>query len=189
MSGAVPVRPFPALTVGTPRLHVRRVEPADTKLVTEIFADRQTRRWLPVPPEHGDVDARAWCTELAAERRDSGAGDHYEIVRREDDRLIGCVWTKRTDRVARVTEIGCAVAAEVRGYGLAAEAVVVVAIALLGEHGFQRVELRVAPGNTASRRVAEKAGFTYEGLLRNAGHVLSGRTDLEVWSFVTADLR
>lgn len=188
MSGAVPVRAFPPLTVGTPRVHVRRIEAGDVKLVTEIFADRQTRRWLPVPPEHGDVDARAWCTDLAEERRDSGAGDHYAVVRREDDRLIGCVWTKRTDWVARFTEIGYAVAAEARGYGLAGEAVVAMAIALLGEHGLQRIEVRVAPGNTASRRVAEKAGFTYEGLLRNAGHGLTGRTDLEVWSFVTADL-
>jgi [ribosomal protein S5]-alanine N-acetyltransferase len=47
----------------------------------------------------------------------------------------------------------------------------------------------VAPGNTASRRVVEKAGMSYEGLLRNAGHVHSGRVDLEIWSLVAADLR
>jgi [ribosomal protein S5]-alanine N-acetyltransferase len=72
---------------------------------------------------------------------------------------------------------------------VAAEAIDAVAIALLLEHGFQRIELRIAPGNTASRRVAEKAGFTYEGLLRNAGYVHGGRVDLEMWSFVAADLR
>jgi RimJ/RimL family protein N-acetyltransferase len=88
-----------------------------------------------------------------------------------------------------VTEVSYAIASDVRGFGLAAEAVDALAIALILEHGFQRVELRVAPGNTASRRVAEKAGFTYEGLLRNAGHVHGGRVDLEVWSFVAADLR
>ena len=53
----------------------------------------------------------------------------------------------------------------------------------------QRIEMRVCPGNVAARRVAEKAGFTYEGLLRNAGHVHSGRVDLEMWSMVTADLK
>jgi len=72
---------------------------------------------------------------------------------------------------------------------VAGEALDGLAIALLCEHGFERVELRVAPGNRASRRVAEKAGFTYEGLLRNAGHVFSGRVDVEVWSLVAADLR
>jgi hypothetical protein len=37
-------------------------------------------------------------------------------------------------------------------------------------------------------RPGRGGGFTYEGLLRNAGYVHSGRTDLVVWSFVAADL-
>lgn len=183
------VRRFPTLTVSTPRLHVRPLAAADAKSVSEIFADKQTQRWLPFSQEFGQIDGVAWCTDMAKERRDSGSGDHYGVVRREDDLVIGCLWTKRTDWGARVTEVSYAISAEARGFGLAAEAVDALAIALILEHGFQRVEVRVAPGNIASRRVVEKAGFTYEGLLRNAGYVHSGRVDLEVWSFVAADLR
>jgi RimJ/RimL family protein N-acetyltransferase len=189
VSGHVAVRRFPTLTVATPRLDVRPLTAADSKAVEEVFADRQTKRWLPFPQEFGQIGGLSWCTEMAAERRDSGAGDHYGVVRREDDRLVGCLWTKRTDWVSRVTEVSYAISADVRGFGVAAEALDALTIALLLEHGFQRVEVRVAPGNTASRRVAEKAGFTYEGLLRNAGHVHGGRVDLEVWSLVAADLR
>jgi [ribosomal protein S5]-alanine N-acetyltransferase len=189
VSGHVAVRRFPTLTVSTPRLHVRPLAAPDAGAVSEIFADKQTQRWLPLPQEFGRIDGLAWCTEMAEERRDSGSGDHYGVVRREDDRLVGCLWTKRTDWTARVTEVSYAISAEARGFGMAAEAVDALAIALILEHGFQRVEVRVAPGNIASRRVMEKAGFTYEGLLRNAGHVHSGRVDLEVWSFVAADLR
>jgi RimJ/RimL family protein N-acetyltransferase len=163
--------------------------PADAEGVTEVFTDKQTQRWLPFPQEYGPIDGAAWCAEMAQERRDSGAGDHYGVIRREDDRLVGCLWTKRTDWAARVTEVSYAIVAEARGFGVAAEALDALAIALILEHGFQRVELRVAPGNIASRRVAEKAGFTYEGLLRNAGHVHGGRVDLEAWSFVAADLK
>jgi ribosomal-protein-alanine N-acetyltransferase len=184
-----PVRRFPALTVSTPRVNVRGLDATDAKPVGEIFADRQTQRWLSFPAEEGQIDGIVWCTEAATERRDSGAGDHYGVVRREDDRLVGCLWTKRTDWADMVTEISYAVASEMRGFGVAAEAVDALAIALILEHGFQRIEMRVAPGNTAARRVAEKAGFTYEGLLRNAGYVHSGRVDLEVWSFVAADIR
>ncbi|WP_155369900.1 GNAT family N-acetyltransferase [Catellatospora vulcania] len=187
--GNVAVRRFPTMTVQTPRLDVRPLVGADADPVTEIFADKQTQRWLPFPKEFGQIDGRSWCTEMAGERRDSGAGDHYGIVRREDQRLVGCLWTKRTDWVGRVTEISYAVSADTRGLGMAPEAVDALTLALVLEHGFQRIELRVAPGNTASRRVAEKAGFTYEGLLRNAGYVHSGRVDLEVWSIVAADLR
>jgi RimJ/RimL family protein N-acetyltransferase len=180
---------FPTLTVATPRLQIRQLAAGDAPAVAEVFGDKQTRRWLPFPEESGQIDAVAWCTALAAERRAQGAGDHYGIIRREDDALVGCLWAKHTDWVAKITEVVYAVAPAARGFGLAAEAVDGLAIALLLEHGFQRVELRVAPGNLASRRVAEKAGFTYEGLLRNAGHLHSGRVDLEVWSLVTADLR
>jgi RimJ/RimL family protein N-acetyltransferase len=185
----VPVRRFPKLTVATPRLHVRPLSAEDAGPVSDIFADPKTQRWLPFPQEYGPIDGFAWCTELAVERRDSGEGDHYAVVRREDGKVIGCVWTKRTDWVARSTEVSYAVVPEARGFGVAGEAVDGLAIALLCEHGFERVELRVAPGNVASRRVAEKAGFTYEGLLRNAGYVHSGRVDVEVWSLVAADLR
>jgi ribosomal-protein-alanine N-acetyltransferase len=186
---AVTPRRFPSLTVATPRLLVRPLLADDAKYVSEIFADKLVRRWLPVAQDDDfDFDGLDWCTELAVERRGSGAGDHYGIVRREDGRLVGCLWTKNTDWLSRSTEIAHVVAAEVRGFGIAPEAVDVLAIALLLEHRFQRVELRVAPGNVPSRRVAEKASFIYEGLLRNAGNVHSGRVDLEVWSMVTADL-
>jgi ribosomal-protein-alanine N-acetyltransferase len=188
---------FPTLTLATPRLQVRPLVAEDAPAVAAVFADKQTRRWLPMPSERSDpadqtdpggIDAKVWCTSLAAERRASGDGDHYGVIRREDDVLVGCLWTKHTDWVAGITEVAYAVAPGARGFGLAAEAVDGLSIALLRQ-GFHRVEVRVAPGNTASRRVAEKAGFTYEGLLRNAGHVHSGRVDLEVWSLVSADLR
>jgi [ribosomal protein S5]-alanine N-acetyltransferase len=175
--------------VSAPRTHVRPLTPADAAAVAEIFADRQTRRWLPLALPSGPIDAYAWCTGTAQERRDRGDGDHYAVVRREDGALVGCLWTRRTDWAARVTEVSYAVLPAARGFGLAAEAVDALAIALILEHGFQRIELRVAPGNAAARRVAEKAGFSYEGLLRNAGYVDGGRSDLELWSFVAADLR
>jgi [ribosomal protein S5]-alanine N-acetyltransferase len=179
---------FPTLTIATPRLHVRQLTLADAPGVDAIFGDRVTRRWLPFPAEYGPIDGRAWCTDLAAERRVMGFGDHYGIVRRDDDELIGCLWAKRTDWSVRSTELAFAIGADARGYGHAAEAVDGLAIELLMRHEFQRVEVRVASGNTASRRVAEKAGFAYEGTLRNGGHVHGGRVDVQLWSLVAADL-
>ncbi len=185
---AAPAR-FPELTVVTPRLMVRPLTAEDAPAVAGVFDDRQTRRWMSLPSPYTESDARMWCTWMAAERRTSGDGDHYGIIQRDDDRLVGMLWTKRTDWRPLSTEISYAVAPEARGFGFTAEAADALAVALLLEHGFQRVELRVAQGNVASRRVAEKAGFVYEGLLRNAGTVESGRVDLGVWSLVPADLR
>jgi [ribosomal protein S5]-alanine N-acetyltransferase len=180
---------FPELLIATPRLAVRPLTVADAGPVDDIFGDRLTRRWLPFPAEFGPIDGRSWCTEMAAERRALGSGDHYGVIRREDEQLVGCMWTKRTDWPARLTEVSFAVAPDARGFGFAAEAIDALAIELIMRHDFHRIEMRVASGNTASRRVAEKAGFSYEGLLRNAGHVYSGRVDLQMWSLVAEDLR
>lgn len=180
---------FPLLTVATPRLDVRALVGADAAEVDEILGDRQTLRWLSFPAGAPQPDGWSWCTELAEQRRVAGAGDHYGVIRREDDRLVGLLWTRRTDWGAMTTEVSFAVSAKARGFGVAAEALDALSIALLLEHAFQRIELRLVPGNTAARRVADKAGFVYEGLLRNAGNIHSGRVDLEMWSLVAGDLR
>jgi len=209
---SVAVRRFPDMTVDTPRLRVRPVRAADADQIASIFADRQTRRWLPDPDEHdlldgplghdyldgsaqpgrdssGARDGYAWCTELAVLRRDSGEGDHYGIVRRADQAVIGCLWVRRTDWAVGSTEVMIAVDGGHRGFGVAGEALDALAIALLLEQGLHRVEVRIPPANLPARRVADKAGFTYEGLLRNAGHVHGERVDLQLWSLVAADLR
>ncbi len=182
-------RRFPRLTVATPRLDVRGLRAADADEVDEILGDRQTLRWLSFPAGTGQPDGLSWCTELAEQRRAAGAGDHYGVIRREDDRLVGLLWTRRTDWGAMTTEVSFAVSAKARGFGVAGEALDALTIALLLEHGFQRIELRLVPGNTAARRVADKAGFVYEGLLRNAGNIHSGRGDMEMWSLVAGDRR
>ena len=58
---------------------------------------------------------------------------------------------------------------------------------VLRDQGFERVELWAATGNLASQRVAEKAAFTREGVLRNAGYVNAGRVDMVVFSLVRGD--
>jgi RimJ/RimL family protein N-acetyltransferase len=55
--------------------------------------------------------------------------------------------------------------------------------------GFQRIEIKAATGNTASRRVAEAAGFVAEGVERNAMPLHEGRADLAVYSLVPSDVR
>ena len=48
--------------------------------------------------------------------------------------------------------------------------------------------LRAATDNVPSQRVAEKAGFTREGIARNAGVTNAGRVDLVVFSLIPADV-
>jgi RimJ/RimL family protein N-acetyltransferase len=178
---------FPRVALRTPRLVLRAFEAADIPAVVEACSDAETKRWLPVPDPYTEAVGRSWCTEAAEAERVSGAGIHFAFGP-DADRLSGCVGLNRTDWPSRVTEVGYWTGPWARGLGHTTEAVARLARWALEEQGFERVELLVAPDNVASGRVAEKAGFVSEGIARNKGRAGAGRTDLEVWSLVPADL-
>ncbi len=56
------------------------------------------------------------------------------------------------------------------------------------ELGLERIEWRAVVGNEASRRVAEKVGFTVEGTRRRIRHGGDGRVDSWVGSLFPEDL-
>ena len=55
---------------------MRHLVVADAEAVDEVFADRQTQRWLPLAEASGQIDGRAWCTELARQRL-AGRPEHW----------------------------------------------------------------------------------------------------------------
>lgn len=178
---------FPEAELRTERLLLRPYRPTDAPAVAEACRDELIQRWLPLPNPYTDADALTWCRDVAPRFRETGEGIEWAAIRLADERLIGSFGLKRTDWRARSSEIGYWVAPWGRGEGLAVEAVVAVARWLLVEQRFERMVLRAATGNTASQRVAEKAGFVREGVARNAGFTNAGRTDLIVFSLIRSD--
>ena len=57
----------------------------------------------------------------------------------------------------------------------------------LDELGLERLELRIAVTNPASERVATRAGYTREGILRRVHFKEGRRVDLGVWSRLRGD--
>jgi RimJ/RimL family protein N-acetyltransferase len=55
--------------------------------------------------------------------------------------------------------------------------------------GLHRIELRAAPSNIGSVRVAEKVGFTREGMLRHGARGADGWHDVEVFGLLASDER
>ncbi|MGI5187656.1 GNAT family N-acetyltransferase [Promicromonospora sp. CA-289599] len=102
--------------------------------------------------------------------------------------LAGTVGLKKTHWRAATTEIGYWAAPWARGRGLITEATRLLTDWSLTTGGMRRVELRAATENIASQIVAQRAGFTHEGVLRDAGFIHDGRVDLAVFSRVVADI-
>ncbi|PJN21106.1 GNAT family N-acetyltransferase [Kitasatospora sp. CB02891] len=180
---------FPETVMQTSRLTLRPFTGGDIDDTRAACSDELTQRWLPLPRPYTREDATAWCTEVAHALRESGDGIHFAIADASNDRLMGTVGLKKTDWRARVSEVGYWVAPWARGRGIAAEATRVLGEWLLTDRAFQRMELLAATENTASQKVALRAGLHREGVLRNAGFVHAGRVDLVLFSLVPQDFQ
>lgn len=71
-----------------------------------------------------------------------------------------------------------------RGQGIMTEAVSLLVTYLFASKNVNRIEICADPGNTASRRVAEKCGFTFEGVTRSCIRFRGQDRDVVVYSLL-----
>lgn len=171
----------PGVLLETERLLLRPLDEDDAAAVLAASGDAEIRRWMPWAPIRDLRLARDWCVAPI----DPARGMQFAIV--AGDLFAGSVSLGRTDWVDGRVEIGYWISPQVRRRGYAAEAARGAA-AYAFEKGMHRVELLAAVGNHASHGVAEKAGFTREGVLRQALLVPSARVDAVLFSLLATDL-
>ena len=115
---------------------------------------------------------------------------NFAILDDQLEELGGFVgWAVRfgISREDRQLELGYATSPWARGRGVATEALRQLTRAALDE-GFQRLELQIQVVNSASQRIAEKVGYTYEGTRRSVHHKNGERVDLQMWSMLPGEL-
>ena len=91
------------------------------------------------------------------------------------------------DLGARQGEIGYVVVQEARGRGVAGQALRLVTDWALGELGLERVELRIDVDNEPSIKVAERAGYRREGVLRSLHFKEDIRADVVLYSLLARE--
>jgi RimJ/RimL family protein N-acetyltransferase len=97
---------------------------------------------------------------------------------------LGMVSLRIADQDPGLAAVGYWLLAEARGRGAATVALQLVARWAFEALGVQRLELTTAPENLASQRVAERAGFTREGLLRGLVATTDGRRDAVLFALL-----
>ena len=177
---------FHATTLTAGDLTLRPLTQLDADDVAEACQDPETLRWLPIPRPYTLANAEWFIGTFAPAQRESGAGIVFAIE--SAGRLVGVIDLKHVNWSSKVAEVGYWVAPWARGRGVASCATRALAEWAIRGHGFERVEVFAALGNTASQRAAQKAGFVREGVARNAGYVHDGRVDLVLFSLVPVDL-
>jgi ribosomal-protein-serine acetyltransferase len=186
MTGGEMAPTFPETTLTAGDLTLRPFSQSDADDVVSACQDPETLRWLPLPRPYTRADAQWFIGTFGPTQRDSGEGVVFAIE--SAGRLAGAIDLKRANWVTKVAEVGYWVAPWARGRRVASGAARALSLWAIRDHGFERVELFAATGNTGSQRAAEKAGFVREGVARNACCVNGSRMDMVLFSLVPDDL-
>jgi [ribosomal protein S5]-alanine N-acetyltransferase len=185
--GARPIA-YPVEGLGEEGIRLRPMTDADIPAVAEACRDAEIARWTRVPDEYTEADARAWLQQ-AAEGRARGDLLSLLVVDAESDELLGSVGIVHADWGEGRCELGYWVARASRGRGIATRAVTALCRWIFASLPFERIEIHAEPENAASRRVAESAGFTFEGVLRSYFLNKGERRDAASYSLLRDELR
>ena len=158
----------------------------DVLAIAEGCRDAEIPRWIPfVPVPYTERDAAEYveaCLAAGPERFP------FAVAAAAGGRLLGSIDLRVN--AMRTGHVGYWMAAETRGHGVCTHA-----LRVLSRWGFDdlrlgRLELVTDPDNRASQRVAEKAGFRREGVLRSYLLYPDGRRrDSVMFSLLPSELQ
>jgi len=177
-----PRDPQPTLTGTRVRLRPWRAE--DAPAVFAACQDAELQRWTTVPVPYLLEHAQQFVGEVATSTWAEG-GALFAVESLADDSFVGSMGLHGARE--GVASAGYWTAIDQRGRGLTAEALRVLSDWALDIVGVHRVELIADPANVGSNRVAERAGFTAEGLLRSRYLHRGTPSDVVLWSLLSTD--
>jgi RimJ/RimL family protein N-acetyltransferase len=151
-------------------------------IVACIDGDPEISRWLDVVPQPYTLeDARAYFGGLGEQA--------FAITDVATGGVLGSIGV-RWNETGDVGEVGYWLRVEARRGGLMTRALVLVSRWALARPGVARLQVRADIENIPSRRVAEKAGYTFEGVLRSAhwNARIGRRQDWALYSLLPGEL-
>lgn len=173
-------------TLETDRLTLRRMLPTDADDMYDYAQRADVTRHLTWEPHPDRMYTREYLAYVSAHYT---AGDFFDwaVVERESGRMIGTCGFTRFHCEADCGEIGYVIHPAFWGRGIATEAVRAVI-----RFGFQKLELnrieaKFMEGNEASRRVMEKNGMTFEGILRQSMYIKGEYRNVGICSILRRD--
>jgi RimJ/RimL family protein N-acetyltransferase len=151
-----------------------------------LVEDPSVRRYTRVPEPVPDDFDRAWV-----ERYERGRADNtrmnFAIEDAGDATFLGVALAPHLDHDERTAELGYVLAAEARGRGAATEALRLLTDWAFEEQNMIRLQLLISVSNDASKRVAQRCGYQFEGVLRGLWVKQDVREDTESWSRLVTD--
>jgi len=160
---------------------------ADVPGMTAAGRDEAIQRWTMVPDGYSEEHARAHIVRTEAARAAATSLELAVVDAASPDDVLGAVGLVAIDWDRECAEIGYWTAPHARGRGVAVRAVRVLSAWSFARLGLVRLELVPFAGNDASQRVAERAGYAREGLLRSYYPSKTGLVDVVMYSLLRDD--
>jgi len=132
--------------------------------------------YLPYGPFASEIDYADWVGEVAGQRDPM----FWAIRDREAGRWVGVASYLRITPAAGTIEVGHIAFSPALQRSRAATEAMALMMARAFEAGYRRYEWKCNALNLASRRAAERLGFSYEGIFRQAA-VIKGRNRDTAW--------
>lgn len=157
--------------ISTKRLQMRRPKFDDGAIINAAVVEsaRELARWMPwASPTPTAEETEKWVRGAVAHffAREQF---HFLLFSKGSDDYLGTCGMHHIDWKTPQVEIGYWLRDSRRGNGFMTEAVGGLVDFASNIVRARRIEIRCNALNVPSRRVAERAGFTLEGILRNAG--------------------
>ncbi len=170
---------------GVSELRLEPISEAHLDDFERLLDDPEVLRFtrLPDPPVPGF--SREWYARYQATRQD-GTRQAFAAVA-PDGTFLGVALAPHIDAEAREMELGYLVAPAARGRGVGAEMLRQLTAWAFTEGQAMRVYLIINVTNVASQRVAVRAGYTLEGVLRSTYFKQGRRSDVQIWSRLPSD--
>ena len=166
MSGPAP-RPIEHVEIAAGAWQLRPPHPREAEDALAMIADPLTRQWNDVSDVADVTTAREWC-ERGADWSD-GTHATFSVLDATTGRLAGNISLWQIDLEKSMSAwVGYRTAPWARGRGVATTALLAVTGWAFGALGIERISLPHTVGNDPSCRVAEKAGYRLEGVMRGA---------------------
>lgn len=172
------------LSDGTIRLET--LSPRHLDGLAELGRDPDVQRFTYVPSPWEEGFERRWL-ERYERAHEEGTRAGFAIVDEESGAFLGLAALVVLDRDGREAEAGYIVSPQARGRGVAVRALRLLTGWSFAELGLERVELRITTENEGSLRVAERAGYTRDGVLRSLHFKQGLRADVAVYSRLATD--
>ncbi|WP_410515087.1 GNAT family N-acetyltransferase [Paenibacillus sp. BR2-3] len=153
----------------TERLLIRAPQWGDGAIINEAIGESQNelKPWLPFAKEMPTMEQSEIFTRKALVEFLKRSDLHLQIFNKNTGAFIGCSGLHRMDWDIRKFEIGYWIRSSCAGYGYMTEAVNGITDFAIHTLAANRIEIRCSSRNTKSAAVAERAGYTLEGILRS----------------------